>query len=205
MLLAFQLVQFASANENLPSSDLSAIVQISAIIRIVSPVDNGSYGENVSLGISVELTEKSISNSTLIPYQDIALIYSLDNGEWKNTSFTGASETRSCLSIANRCYIFYSNSSYSATIQALPNGAHNVSVTIEQDSINKYGGVFHYKNSTANFCVIGGSDQKTQTNQPILAETEVAPSSELISLTIISAATIVSLIVVALGRRKIGY
>lgn len=198
--LGLQRAELAKANEEFSPGDLLAMIQI------ISPVDNGSYNRDVSLNISVEFSASSISNSTVIPYQDVNCIYRLDDGEWRNASLDYVSETRIYWSLVNRVYMIRMNCNYSATLPALSSGAHYINITIKPDAIHSfdsrtyignYGSEYYYPNSTVNFHITGDSDQIVPTDQSIFLTQEIV-----FRITVISAIIIITAIVLLSRRRK---
>ena len=108
--------------------------EINVNYQNTSPADNGSYSGDVPVNISVRYTARSSAkNAYLIPYQEISCLYRLDNGEWKNTSLSYASEQTYFGDPINRDYWNDLYCNYSAVLHGLSNGVHLLDIDFKPD------------------------------------------------------------------------
>lgn len=111
---------------------------ISAIILVKSPLDTGSYiGSVISLNVDIQFSAFELSqDSHVIPYQKIICIYSLDNGEWKNASFKSVEIIGDFKNPFREGYWYTIHCTYDTVVRGIPEGTHNIRVTLKPDEIH---------------------------------------------------------------------
>jgi hypothetical protein len=107
-----------------------------ATIEIQTPIYTGANAGSLALDVTIEyyVYERS-TQSVLIPYQNFTCIYSVDNGEWKET-FLRANVSQSwCMSLVNGGGWNEVFCSYSAVVQGLSDGLHLINVTVTPSEV----------------------------------------------------------------------
>jgi hypothetical protein len=168
-------------SENISMGDIQAMIQI------ISPLNNASYGGDVSLNVNVMFYTYSQTNSTVIPVRDVACTYSLDSGEWSNASLNSVSRPSVHWDWVNQLYIIETNASYYATLQSLSTGLHFVSVDLKPDAIHDF------DTRTVKFYVSGDGQSVPTPKFPI--------QESLALLVAVLIGSVISAVVIALRKR----
>ncbi len=178
-------VSFAAGVQKYPLADVYAWVSI------VSPVENASYSESLTvLNVSVMLSVYAYtSNPGIIPYQDISCIYSLDGGEWKSIPFQFYSGKGVMPSSNPGRYYDQITCFYNATMEKLSEGKHSIRVEVKPDSLRSYK-EWSTLNQSVNFAISNSLPTPSESNAPA-SGTENPQSS------IVAAGTVTAIGVIA--------
>ena len=114
-----------------------SLSEINAGIRITSPISNTTYNETtVILEVTLYLgATEWVPGSHVIPYQEISCVYSLDNGEWKNTLLNSTTKKEPWQSLVNAWWFNQMESKYNVVLQNLSEGLHFIKVAAKPDSL----------------------------------------------------------------------
>jgi hypothetical protein len=190
--------------------------EINVNYQNTSPADNGSYTGDVPVNISVRYNARSSAkNAYLIPYQEISCLYRLDNGEWKNTSLSYASEQTYFGDPLNRDYWNDLYCNYSAVLHGLSNGVHLLDIDFKPDvrdhlRRSSNGTLFASEHSSPNTSLptdasivffVFGNDIKPLTTAQIPAR-GYDPFLAIVAVAIIAMVVVVSGLLVYFRRRK---
>jgi|YelNatPaOPRAMG01_1025707.scaffolds.fasta_scaffold36155_3 hypothetical protein len=173
VFFGFQRVRFVYAVPEFSPSE------IYAVIKIISPIDNGSYTGDVQLNISITFSAFSSGpNMGVIPYQKISCLYRVDGGEWKNASLVHTSGQQGFWNPPNANYWNLVRCNYSALLQGLSNGAHVLDITLKPDGIDYFrvDGGYRALKPTVIFHVFGNEPPAptTQTENSLITATLMA-------------------------------
>jgi hypothetical protein len=120
-----------------PTAEPFGYDELSGSIIVTAPVGNFTYSDsdivvNASLHIGGHEYEP---NTHYVPYQNVSCVYSLDGSEWQN--MTLVSETKSELfpSIPNNFWYSNMRLNYTATLQGVSEGSHQLRIDVKPDSI----------------------------------------------------------------------
>jgi hypothetical protein len=151
---------------------------IMAEIQPLSPSYNESYTGNIPLDVTVHLSAKSQTNSSLIPYQEIVCQYQVDNGNWINVTLVGASKQKVFYDPTFQGFWNQIDCNYNGSLQELSNGKHSLNITLTPFLDYSYlvlsngtlplvrigDGYYNaLMNSTVDFYVYGNYDTQTTT------------------------------------------
>lgn len=105
--------------------------ELIAKVQIQMPSHEGSYNEGLVFGLNVEFYNNAPSKELrYVPYQNISVTYSIDNGEWKTALFNALTGSNKVASLANGGYWYEEFCNYSAVVEGLCEGVHFINVSV---------------------------------------------------------------------------
>jgi hypothetical protein len=111
---------------------------ITAEIQPLSPEYNGSYTGDIPLNLTIGYASQTATNSTVIPYQEIACQYQIDNGSWLNATLVSASKQNVWYDPTFRGFWNQMDCSYNGSLKELSNGKHSMNVTLNPSLMYSY-------------------------------------------------------------------